>query len=484
MSDPRTKLQALFEEPHRFANFGEVLVRLHVRGFRCHVNTPIDVMSPITAFCGLNGTGKSTLLQLAAACYRAPNAKIQTYYIKDFLVVSTLDPAPFLDEATVEAQFWQENRKTRPLTLSRNARTKRWQGYKRRPERPVFFAGIGLYLPKVEQRDFITRNAGRLTVTETTTVADHIRAACCEVLGQSYERLLSNRVRYTVHEGTVISVERAGTVYSEAHMGYGEGRSQYLITHLETLPERSLVLIEEPESSLHSKAQHEFGRYLLDVVRRRRHQILLTTHSEELLDALPSQARVFLNRSATGIDTVAGLSAAQAHSLMSQGRTKALHILVEDAVGCAMLRELLRRTDRTLLECVGIYPAGGAEAIAQAMRTLSSLKLPVAAVRDGDKPQAPKENLFILPGGLPPERAMLSHAAVKRHIQAQYGLSVDDFLAGPAGPDHHQWFLRLASRVSCDESALVAETARVYAAALPDSEAGPVAQLLREAART
>lgn len=419
MSDPRNILQGLFAEGNRFPAFGEVLVRLHVRGFRCHTNTVIDVMSPITAFCGLNGTGKSTLLQLAAACYRAPTAKSQTHYIKDFLVVGKLDPAPFLDDATVEAQFWQEGPRTRPLTLSRNVKSTRWQGYTRRPVRSVFFAGIGLYLPKIEQRDFITRNARRLTITEQTTVADHIKAACCRVLGQAYERLFSSRVQYAVHKGTVMSVERAGTTYSEAHMGYGEGRSQYLIAQLETLPEKSLVLIEEPESSLHARAQHEFGRYLVDVACRRRHQVLLTTHSEDLLDALPSQSRVFLSRSANGIDTVAGLTAAQAHSLMSQGRTKALHVLVEDDVASAMLREILRRTDRTLLDCVGIYPAGGAEAIAQAMRTVKSLDLPVAAVRDGDKPLVPKENLFVLPGGCPPEKALLGHKAVKDHVQGQ-----------------------------------------------------------------
>lgn len=483
MSDPRTKLQALFEEPHRFANYGEVLIRLHVRGFRCHANTAVDVMSPITAFCGLNGTGKSTLLQLAAACYRAPDATTQTYYIKDFLVVSTLDPAPFAEEATVEARFWQEDRKTRPLTLSRNARTKRWQGYKRRPERPVFFAGIGLYLPKIEQRDFITRNATRLTIAETTIVAESIRSACCRVVGQPYNRVLSNRVRYSGHEGVIISVERQGTAYSEAHMGYGEGRSQYLVTHLETLPDRTLVLIEEPETSLHASAQHELGRYLVDVAVRRRHQVLLTTHSEPLLDALPSLSRVFLTRGHAGVETIAGLSAAEAQSLMSQGRTKALVVLVEDPVGRAVLREILRRADPNLLDCISIHVAGGAEQIKQAMKTLAGAKLRLAAVRDADKPEVPKENLFRLPGSAPPEVEMLGAAAVTAHIREHYHFDLDGFRASLGAADHHAWFELLAGRLNCDEAALVAEAARVYVRALPETEVAPLVTLLREAAR-
>ena len=69
MKDQRNTLAALFEPNNRYENFGEAIIRMHVSGFRCHSNTVIEVESPITAFCGLNGTGKSTLLQLAAlAC--------------------------------------------------------------------------------------------------------------------------------------------------------------------------------------------------------------------------------------------------------------------------------------------------------------------------------------------------------------------------------------------------------------------------------
>jgi predicted ATPase len=67
MSDPKQELQASFLPPKRFANYGEVITRLHIKGFRNHISTPIDVQSPITALCGVNGTGKSTVLQLASA---------------------------------------------------------------------------------------------------------------------------------------------------------------------------------------------------------------------------------------------------------------------------------------------------------------------------------------------------------------------------------------------------------------------------------
>ena len=56
-------------------------------GVRCHTNTLIEVQSPITAFCGLNGTGKSTLLQLAAVAYRgAVGVAGGRYHIASFIL--------------------------------------------------------------------------------------------------------------------------------------------------------------------------------------------------------------------------------------------------------------------------------------------------------------------------------------------------------------------------------------------------------------
>lgn len=385
MSDSRNVLQEKFKEQHRYANFGPVIINMHVKGYRCHTDTVIEINSPVTAFCGLNGTGKSTLLQLAATAYKKPNNKAHQYYIKDFMVVSTLDPAPFADDATVEYRFWQEDRSLKRLRISRSATFKKWRGYKgRRIERHVFFAGVGLYLPKVERRDFTVRNANLFTVSDTAEVAGNIREWTCKILGKSYEKIFSNTVKHFASTGTVISVLTSGVKYSEPHMGYGEARSQNLINILETLPNKSLVLIEEPETSLHPSAQFQFGKYLIDVSIRKGHQIILTTHSEFILQALPSASRIFLHNMSSRIDAIPGLTAQQAKSLMADGHVKALHILVEDECAKATLSNLIYRVDPTFRRSVGIYAGGSDETIAKTVKTLRATNLPVVAVRDGD----------------------------------------------------------------------------------------------------
>lgn len=479
MPDPGNTLQALFQEANRYANFGDMLLRIRVQGFRCHTNTIIDINNPITAFCGLNGTGKSTLLQLAAAAYRNPDPNLDPYYIKDFLVVSPLDPTPFTSTAKVEYQFWQEDRSRKSLTLSRNSITNRWQGYPRRPIRKVLFAGIGLYLPKIEQRDFIVRNANQLAISSSDIVADRNKEAICTILGHSYDRVVSNTVTYSHRSGKVVTVQRAGVTYSEAHMGYGEGRTQYLVSALETFPDKSLVLIEEPETSLHPSAQHEFGKYLVDVAIRKRHQILLTTHSEFILEALPPESRIYLNKKHAGIDTIPGLTALQARSLMAQGHVKALHVLVEDNCAAAILREIIRRVDPEFLRSTGFCEAGDADTIGKTVKALKDTGLPVVAVRDGDKGAASSDNIYKLPGTLPPEKEIFGNAMVKEYVFAAYGVDLNDFSVSLRGVDHHDWFARLADFVNKDETALVGETAAVYARSLTELEVSSLVRQLK-----
>lgn len=480
MSDPRDALSSKFKDTSRFANFGEVLMQMQVTGFRCHTNTVIRIASPITAFCGLNGTGKSTLLQLAAAAYKG-GASRTGYYIKDFLIVSAFDPSPFNDDASIEYKYWQGERPQKTLTLSRSAATSSWRGYKRRPTRYVFFAGVGLYLPKVEQRDFICRKAGKLRLVRSNPVPREIKEWTSKILGLNYEDILSHDVMYSQQTGTVVSVRRGGNNYAEPNMGFGEGRTQYLVSMLETIPEKSLVLIEEPETSLHPSAQHEFGNYLVDVSRRKCHQIILTTHSEFLLESLPSNSRIYLYRDDINIKTIQGLTSLQAKSLMSQGHVKALHILVEDECAKIILQEILRRTDTDFLRSVGIYAVGGAPNIGVTMQTLRETGFPIAAVRDGDQGIEPRTNLFKLPGELPPEKELFQNLAVKQYLNETYHINLDDFIASIAGTDHHDWTRRFAYYINQNEIALLNEMARIYANQLAQSETASLTTLLKAA---
>jgi len=484
MSDQRNKLQSLFRAESRYENFGEALTSILVHGFRCHTDTSIEFESPIVAFCGLNGTGKSTLLQILASAYNTATDADERYYIKDFIVTGTLDPAPFQQDAYVEYTYWQPakpdgSRSPRTLTLSRDAESKRWRGYRRQPQRTIYFAGIGLYLPRVEMRDFIVQQAPKLTVTTTTAIPERSKNWICKILACNYDVVHSNAVQFNNRSDTVVTVARYGATYSETNMGFGEGRIQHIINVLESLPDRSLVILEEPETSLHPSAQHELGVYLIDVCIQKRHQIFISTHSKYLLTALPEKSRVYLDRTPQGLRWYVGMSTTQAVSLMTGGHDKALHILVEDDVAEAILSELLRLADPPFLRAVKIYIGGDTDALQKTMKTIANTSLPVAAVRDGDKQGNPKESIFKLPGTRPPEQELLFSAPVQTFIRETYGVDTGDFLAAMHGRDHHEWFNHLAAQVATARPALLQQAAQIYARHVPANEVVALVQLLK-----
>ncbi|MDE2981405.1 MAG: AAA family ATPase [Gemmatimonadota bacterium] len=482
MGDRRNTLQAKFAPAHRYANFGDVLVRMRVRGFRCHANTMVEIQSPITAFCGMNGTGKSTLLQVLAIAYKRL-APARPYYVKDFLVIGPLDPAPFSDVAEVEFTYLKNPTDHKTVTISRRP-TQRWSGYVRRPDREVYFAGVGHYLPRIEQRDFVVRHAKNLQITAQHDIPQVVREAASTILACQYSAATSKAVTYSRYNSEIVCVRRGGVEYSEAHMGFGEGRTQSLVVALERIPEKSLVLVEEPETSLHPSAQHSLARYLMDVSIRRGHQIFLTTHSEYLLKALPGPSRLYLKRDSTdSIRCRAGLSAAEARSLMTDGATKALTVLVEDECAQAILRELLRRVEPGFLKTTGIYAAGDAKSLARTAQVLRDTGLSVTIVRDGDQPEAPANSIFKLPGKEAPEKEMFNDAGVRAHVETRYGVHLDDFFAGLGNVNHHDWIPRLAIQVNVDARALLVELARTYASNVPENDAVNLRDVLRQSIR-
>ena len=476
MSDPRNVLNSKFLEPYRYANFGNVLMQMHIQGFRCHENTVIDIKCPITALCGLNGTGKSTILQLGAASSKNSNGR--NFYLRDFFVVGTLDPAPYQSKAKVVYKFWQEDRSRRQLTLSRSSKS--WSGYRRRPERSVFFAGVGAFLPKIEKRDFSVYQASMIQVDSRERVAAQIKSASSKIIGRNFDEMDSCHVSCGHRTADVLVVDRGGVRYSETHMGYGEGRAAYLVTNLETLPDGSLVLIEEPETSLHPSAQHELGKFFMDVSIRKGHQILLTTHSEYLLRGLPSSARIYLYQDAGILRQIQGLTASEATSLMTEGHDKSLNVLVEDDCAKAIVTEMVRQHDSGFLRTISVKSAGDHSSIRITMRCLNDAAIQVAAVLDGDQNAEPKKNIFTLPGQGPPETELFSTRRVCDYLQSAYGVDWPDYYAGRGlqNIDHHDWISGLAEYLSIEEQSLTRELARIYAEA---QDCASFTNLLREA---
>lgn len=483
MSDLRGRLQSLFAPAHRFSNFGEVISRVSIDQFRCHAATHLEVNSPVTALSGLNGTGKSTILQLLATAYRDPLQGV--WNISDFFSINAIDTAPFTTHSRILFRFSTAVAgHERNLTISRSAHSSRWQGYTRRTRRSVFLAGAACYTPLNEQPSYVHRSR-QFNIAATAQVSARTKQWVETILGSAYTSVEDHSLSAFSRRGNKIaSVTRGATRYAEPNMGFGEARMIHIIKTLEALPERSLIILEEPETSLHPSAQYQFGRFLVDVAVEKRHQVFLSTHSEYLLTALPDASRMYLKREATGVTIIPGLSASQANSLMTGGVRPALVVLVEDNVAQAILTEVLRDNDPDFLGSISIVIGGDVDVLRKTMQGLKNTGLNVAAVLDGDMNAVPHENLFKLPGTLPPEKEIFASATFTSWLERRYRTRLQDFQTQLSGIDHHQWLGKLATHVRANSDAMVSEAARAYVDGLSVADKSNLQTALRSALRT
>lgn len=463
MADQRRELAAKFLPQNRYANFGPALNSIQVQGFRGIADLTVDFQFPITAISGLNGAGKSTVGQLCLGAYKKPGTvhNYKRFYIRDFFPASLADPNPFTTESSVIYEYNTDDPHT-PQTLT-VARTQReWSGYKRQPERSCFYIGFTIYIPKVEQRDLSIYRSAQIALGNLRPIPEAVRQRVGRILGQQYDGMHFQRVTHGIRNSELGIASRFGAQYSENNMGFGEGRTLYLVDLLENAPAQSLFVIEEPETSLHENAQFELGRYFLDVCNRRHHQIILTTHSSTLLQTLPADARIMLSRDPHGVAAYPGLSAARVRSILSGGYHRDMTILVEDDFAKLLLTEMIRRIDRDLLRCIEIHDVGNTKAVRSGALLLQRLNRPYAAVRDADVGPDPAIGMFTFPGARPPEREIYENPDVQAALADEFGIDVQHIIVQREVTDHHKFSEVISEEASTSSDYLRTVAAKVY----------------------
>jgi len=480
MSDPRDDLHSKFLPLNRYANFGPALKSIRIQGFRGMNDLLVDFQFPITAISGLNGAGKSTVGQLCLGGYKKPTTVtgIKRFYIRDFFPASAADPNPFGPNSSVIFEYNTTDAEiTQMLTVAR-ANTE-WSGYKRQPERSCYYIGFTIYIPKVEQRDLSIYRGSRLTLGVKRLIPDEVREKVGRILGQQYNAMHFQGIKHGLRQGELGIASRFGAQYSENNMGFGEGRTLYLVNLLENSPEQSLFVIEEPETSLHENAQFELGKYLIDVCNRRHHQIVMTTHSSTLLNALPSDARVMLHRDAQGVESFPQMSAARARSILSAGRQRELSVLVEDTFAKLLLTEMIRRIDRELLRCIDIHDVGDKKAVRMCALFMKRINKPYIAVRDPDVGPDPANGILSFPGTHPPEHEVYLNKDVQIHINAEFGIDVAHILVQREVTNHHEFTKVLAEEASALPDYLRTLAIRCYLDSIENQAFQPLVALIQ-----
>jgi predicted ATPase len=269
---------------------------LEIQGLRGWAGERVDFQFPVVALVGENGSGKSTVLQAAAAVYRSQPSDL---FASDFFPDT---PFEAITGATIRFAY-REGSQSQTKTVRKP--TDRWRGNPHRPERTVEYVDLRRIQPVGARAGYAKLLKAGVGEGEHKAFSPDKLQRLSEIIGKNYSRAGLSVTDADARRPVPVVVE-ANVRYSGFHQGAGEIAAAELLAV--DYPKYGLILIDEVETSLHPRAQRRLMRDLARVARDRELQIILTTHSPYVLRELPPEARIYLMQGAGGKNIVSGVS--------------------------------------------------------------------------------------------------------------------------------------------------------------------------------
>lgn len=394
-----------------------------LRGIR---DIDVSFSYPVTVIAGANGAGKTTLLGLAALGFhevvdhyprgarRQPRVgEKSTYYtFQDFFFRGPGDP-----DITGLQVTWSF-RGLPDLRISKE--TDKWMRYERRPGRPVHYFGISRAVPAIEQSVLRAHFGG---TGRTRNKGIKLSTQAVKWVGQILHRQYAGANRFSSQRYGLRQCESgSGVSYSSFNMGAGEDLLFDLIGSIDNAPDGSLILIEEIEVGIHASALRRLAEVLQEIALKKKLQIIVTSHSEQFVDALPRQARILVRRVGASHQVSTSISTGYIFSDLVGEAMPELKIYCEDQFARRLIESALSPDLRPRVQ---VQAVGDKNALADvaAYHVLAFSRQPCVVVWDGDVTEVEAEviarkavdklkvrpfDFFRLPGNEVPEKSVVN----------------------------------------------------------------------------
>ncbi|MFJ2350543.1 ATP-dependent nuclease [Glutamicibacter sp. NPDC087673] len=388
-------------------------------------NTKIEFTHPITAIVGPNGASKTSILRAIEACPDQvslgnywfttsldPISPSQRYrYIHGYNAGSNrlVESVKSRISRTGNPDIWEPSR---PLTgpddqmermpdigdteeadLDFRVKT-RWKAIDKnvkyidfRKDIPAFdlfyhFNYNGKYETTLKRKDFLRTRAEKVSkifdenlsnfiyyklervVERPVTFSAEEVAAIEKILQKKYSQIDSLKHSLYGMEGHTIRLHSPNQDYTEAFAGSGEYAVVMLVREIISAPKNSLIILDEPEVSLHPGAQHKLMEFISQQCVKNKIQFVLATHSNEIIRDLPSDAiKVLSNNPATNLTELLSQSCVPDEAFRVLGLDVPSKVIyVEDKLAQAIVEFAIK--------CIGpgygkaeVRPLGGADSI-------------------------------------------------------------------------------------------------------------------------
>jgi len=215
--------------------------------------------------------------------------------------------------------------------------------------------------------DFYKKN--RIIANENRTLTSKEVENISIIIGRKYEEIKLIRHTFFRLDGYTALIRSSDYQYTEAFAGSGEFAVIMIVTKIMSAPRNSLLLLDEPEVSLHPGAQERLIDFFYEQVKINNHQIVFTTHSPALIRNLPNDAiKVFSYDASKKEIILTGQKSIVEEAFLQIGEPiqDKYTILVEDCLAKELVLRALRVNYPQLLDITKvIFFPGGATVLAQ-----------------------------------------------------------------------------------------------------------------------
>ncbi|WP_349969562.1 AAA family ATPase [Pseudomonas caspiana] len=481
-------------------------IRLATGSLRGLTEFEVKLNFPITAFAGVNGAGKSTLLAVSSCAYhnaksgfKLPKRKVSYYTFSDFFVqhVNEASPHGIAIWYSIAHDNWNKS-DSLPTGqgIGKQLRSKkkngRWNDYAGRIKKTVIFLGIERIVPHAERSQ--SRSYSRsFKDVPLKGWEDKVKTLVGAILGKTYDEF-----RYLEHaKYSLPMVKVGGVTYSGFNMGAGENALFEIFSTIYSSGGNTLLVLDEIELGLHSKAQRRFIEKLKQICLETGTQVICTTHSKDIFECLPDDARFFVESVGGKTKITPEISPDFAFSKMSNIKHGELDIFVEDEVALTLIQTLLPSELRSRIK---VFVIGSASAIARQLAALNikGEERPTIAIYDAD--QIPKavdnlsharkmvenppadfdtwynDRISYLPGDTWPEAWIVQQAKeYPELVSIALGLDierVDELMEYGLQAGKHNEFFEIASNIGLDKTQCLQYLTKVVCTASTPELAG------------
>lgn len=434
-------------------------IELRSGSIRALSNLRINFKYPLSAISGRNGSGKSTILALAACAFhgahngwRLPARTLPYYRFSDFFFQAHGEVPVDGVRVRYEIHYdkWKPSENLpegKGVGYQERWKNKggKWNDYASRVLRPVAYFGIDRVVPPSERGTIVNQRRYFISPNKKSIAEDSARDSVSRVLGVKYEDLELRG--FGAYKLPLVSKKEGK--YSGFNMGAGEQALFALFLAIHSAPKAALFVIDELELGLHEAAQRQLIHELKEVTLKSAHQFIFTTHSPAILGALPPEGRFFIDNTAAGTHVIEGVSPGFAAGRLSGQSSEEVCIYLEDVSAEVLLSSYMSIDDRRR---VRICEVGSNSAVVMQMAARfvdGTGSSDVLCVLDGDQraasaahmsrflglvPQKRRQEaekwfearLKFLPSDMPPERYVLSQIRDKhlKELSAHFGIDV------------------------------------------------------------